>query len=284
MDDLHFSISTILGALTEGVLAVLLPIILIIVWKVKAKAKLVPFWVGYLVFPVFALILEVAVTLLITFIDKKTLNLLSNQLVLYIFSAAMAGIFEETGRLVGMKTLMRKYKDRRDGVTYGIGHGGIESILLVGGAAATTLMMAFFTNYGMLDIFTSTYSEELKTAFLDNIRTMTESGFGTYILGFCERISAIMLHISLSVIMFAGVRQKGKMWLYPLAIFIHFAADCTVILPNVLGVPIWLFEIIFFFVSLVLAVMTARFYKSLPQVLGDEVQQQEAVVQSENIQ
>lgn len=270
MDELHFPPSVIAGALLEGFLAVLLPIVLLIIWRIKTKAKLVPFWVGCLVFPVFALMIEGGCVLVITLIDRKTLGLLSEPLPLYIFSAAMAGIFEETGRLVGMKTLMRKYKDKRDAVTYGIGHGGIESILLIGGTAALTLFIAFFTNTGMLELFTANYTEELKETFLTNVRTMTENPFSTYMLGFFERISAIILHVSLSVLVFAGVRIKGKLWLYPLAIFLHFAADCTVILPKVLDTPLWLFELIFFVISVALAVVTAIYYRSLPQVLGDE--------------
>ena len=270
MDNLHFPKEVILGALSEGILAVLFPIVLLIIWKLKTKAKLVPFWVGLLVFPVFALLLEGGCAFVITLIDKKTLGLLSEPLPLYIFSAAMAGIFEETGRLVGMKTLMRKYKDKCDAVTYGIGHGGIESILLIGGAAALTLFIALFTNAGMLELFTANYNDELKETFLTSVRTMTENHFSTYMLGFFERISAVILHVSLSVIVFTGVRIKGKLWHFPLAIFLHFAADCTVIFPHVLGTPLWLFELIFFVISVALAVVTAIYYRSLPQVLGDE--------------
>ena len=270
MDNLHFSAPTIIGAVLECFLAVLLPVVLIIVWKVKTKARLVPFWVGCAVFPVFALILEGGAAMVITLIDKKTFGLLGKPLPLYLFSAAMAGIFEETGRLVGMITLMRKYKDRRDAVTYGIGHGGIESVLLIGGSAALTGFVALITNTGMLEIFTSQYSAELKRTFLESVRTMTENGFGVYMLGFFERISAIILHVSLSVLVFSAVRQKGRLWLYPLAVFLHFAADCTVILPHVLGTPLLLFEAVFFAISVLLAVQTFIYYRSLPQVLGEE--------------
>lgn len=38
----------------------------------------------------------------------------------------MAGIFEECGRYVVIKFLMKKNKNRENMVMYGIGHGGIE--------------------------------------------------------------------------------------------------------------------------------------------------------------
>ena len=266
MEDLHFSASSIIGALLEGTLAVLMPIAVLIIWKIKTKAKLVPFWIGCLIFPVFALVIESVCVAGIAFADKKMLNLLSNNLLLYTFSAAMAGIFEETGRFVAFKFLLRKYKDRRDSVTYGIGHGGIESIILVGGSAALTLFIALVTNSGLLEQFTTAYSEGLKEAFTDSVETMASNSFSTYMLAFFERISAVMIHISLSVLVFVSVRQKGKLWLYPLAVFIHFAVDCTVILPHVLGTPLWLFEIVFFLASLAVAVCVAVYYQKLPQV------------------
>ena len=270
MENLHFSAESILGACAQGLIGVLLPIVLIVAWKLKTKAKLVPFWVGCLVFPVFAFIIEGGVALVIALIDKKLLGILSNPLPLYLFSAAMAGIFEETGRLFGMKALMRKYKDKRDGVTYGIGHGGIESVLIVGGASILTLFMALLANTGILEQAIAQYDDDMKEVLLTNLKTMTEGGFVDYLLAGFERVSAIILHVSLSVIVFTGVRIKGRLWHYPLAIFLHFAADCTVILPHVLGMPLWLFEIVFFTASVALAIPTLIYYRRLPQVLGEE--------------
>ena len=277
MEDLHFSVSSIIGALLEGTLAVLMPIAVLIIWKIKTKAKLVPFWIGCLIFPVFALVIESVCVAGIAFADKKMLNLLSNNLLLYTFSAAMAGIFEETGRFVAFKFLLRKYKDRRDSVTYGIGHGGIESIILVGGSAALTLFIALVTNSGLLKQFTTAYNEGLKEAIIDSVEAMASGTFGTYMLAFFERISAVMIHISLSVLVFVSVRQKGKLWLYPLAVFLHFAVDCTVILPHVLGTPLWVFEIVFFLASLAVAVCVAVYYQKLPQVFEAPAPEMQAV-------
>lgn len=270
MENIHFSAETVIGAIAQGFIGVMLPIVLIVACKLKTKAKLVPFWVGCLVFPVFAFIIEGSAALGITLIDKYTLGILTKPLPLYLFSAAMAGIFEETGRLIGMKTLMRKYKDKCDGITYGIGHGGIESIIIVGGASFLTLFIAFLTNTGMLDTVTAQYSPALKEMFITNLKAMTGGRFADYILAGFERVSAIILHVSLSVIVFTGVRIKGRLWHYPLAVFLHFAADCTVILVHVFGMPLWLFEIIFFAASVAVAVPTVIYYLRLPQILGEE--------------
>lgn len=80
MDNIHFSAATIVGALLEGCLAVLLPVVLIVVWKLKTKAKLVPFWVGCAIFPLFALVLEAIAATVITLIDYFALRKAANRL------------------------------------------------------------------------------------------------------------------------------------------------------------------------------------------------------------
>ena len=49
---------------------------------------------------------------------------------------------------------------------------------------------------------------------------------GSYLIGIWERVSAIILQLSLSVLVWAAVRKGGKyLWLFPAAIFIHFLVD-----------------------------------------------------------
>jgi hypothetical protein len=52
-----------------------------------------------------------------------------------------AAVFEEVGRYVGYRVFMRReQKTWAKAVMYGLGHGGLESMLLVGGTALLTLI------------------------------------------------------------------------------------------------------------------------------------------------
>lgn len=276
MENLHFPTQSIIGALFECIFVVLAPIVIITVWKLKTKVRLIPFWIGCLVFPVFALFIETGVSLIIALVDKMLLNLLNIPIYNCLFAAGMAGIFEETGRLLGMKFLMRKYNDKRNGITYGIGHGGIESIIL-GLSPFMILVVAFLVNTGMMNKFLDDLLEPTKELYIMSINRMIDYDFLTYLCGSFERISAIILHISLSVLIFTGVKMKGKLWHYPLAIILHFLADCTIILPNVFRVPVWLFEIVFFIIVIIIAILVAVYYKKLPKSVID----QDAITNSE---
>lgn len=46
-----------------------------------------------------------------------------------------------------------------------------------------------------------------------------------YLVSVIERIMAMAFHISMSVLVFAAVKQKGRGWYYPLAIGLHALLD-----------------------------------------------------------
>lgn len=53
------------------------------------------------------------------------------------------GVFEEMGRLVAFKTVLRKRKNKETAISHGIGHGGFEVMLLLG----LTFFGAYFLLY-----------------------------------------------------------------------------------------------------------------------------------------
>src|SRR5436305_1835612 len=59
----------------------------------------------------------------------------------FVLLALTAGLFEEVGRYVGYRWFMgREEKTWRKAVMYGIGHAGLESMVLVGGLLILTLL------------------------------------------------------------------------------------------------------------------------------------------------
>ena len=60
---------------------------------------------------------------------------------------------------------------------------------------------------------------------------------GTLLLGFWERISALVLQLGLSMMVWTAVRRSGKwLWLFPAAILLHALVDgVAVIISKSLG-------------------------------------------------
>ena len=131
-------------------------------------------------------------------------------LLLFSFSA---GIFEECGSYIVYKLF--KINKLRYAVAFGIGHGGIESILFVG---INAIAMIF-------------RPEELYTVPLENI----------YIAG-VERIFAMLAHVGFSIIVLCS-RKKGKRRLLIAAILLHGLFNFTAARLYACGVSIIMVEV-----------------------------------------
>ena len=84
-------------------------------------------------------------------IVKLTGNVLLDNIWLYaIYGGLAAGLFEETGRLAAMGLCMKKRLDKQNAIMYGIGHGGIEAILIAGLSGISNIISAILVNSGML--------------------------------------------------------------------------------------------------------------------------------------
>jgi uncharacterized membrane protein YhfC len=134
-----------------------------------------------------------------------------------IFSAVTAGVFEEIGRSVGYRTVLRNQYTRSVGVMYGLGHGACESILLAGVPLAGLLIAWIMAAHGHIPEGTA----------LQAIRQQTQAvGAGGAQLAVLERASAIASHVGLSLIVLQAFTRGGRKWVV-LAILLHAAIDMT---------------------------------------------------------
>jgi uncharacterized membrane protein YhfC len=129
-------------------------------------------------------------------------------LLVYLVASVTAGLFEETARYIGLKYLINK-EDYEEGITYGAGHGGIESILLVG------------INVFTVGVILLRNPELLPAAQLN---TITSMAWYLPLVGAYERVMTIIVHISLSVMVLESIREKTPKW-FILAVIAHIAVD-----------------------------------------------------------
>ena len=139
----------------------------------------------------------------------------------------MAGLFEETGRFLAMKFLLKKEPtETKPSVAYGLGHGGVEMAIIFGLSMISTLTMAIMVNLGQTDTLLSSAPAEAKDQLTATFEQLQTTGAGTYLLGLWERFSAITLQVALSILVWAAARKGGKwLWLFPAAILLHALVD-----------------------------------------------------------
>lgn len=252
----YVSVGSFVWMVLALLIFVIVPIVLSILWLVKKKERITTILVGAIAFILFALILEKPIQNVLAFPTAMGLpnhaisNFLNaNPILLALVAGLFPGVFEETGRLVAFKTILRKRKNRETSISYGIGHGGIEVVALLGLTYINYIIYAVMINTGLFQMMAETIMAEAPDQIgqLEQIVALLTTFSGaTLAIGVVERIFAVMFHIGASILVFYACKDKGKFWLYPLAIVLHTLMDfigCLSIF-NIISISDWGLEII----------------------------------------
>ena len=110
---------------------------------------------------------------------------------------------------------------------YGAGHGGIEAALLVGSAMLSNLLVCFALNEGGLAGAAALMgADALTDAQTAALASLVTTPAGMYLWSVFERVVAIAIHVSLSVLVYRSVRRSQASWLL-LAILLHAGVDAS---------------------------------------------------------
>ncbi|MBO0991609.1 YhfC family intramembrane metalloprotease [Bacillus sp. SD088] len=244
--------------------AIGLPIVLVVLFKKKFGISLYVLLIGMATFLVFALILENIPHTYFLVGNATTKEWLENPWLYMLYGGLMAGLFEETGRLIMMKYVLKKYRDWKDGLSFGLGHGGFEAAVLVGISSISTLVMAIMINNGSFDSLASMEPS------LQMAKDQLTGSSALVWLGGIERVSALAIQLGLSILVMYGVKNR-KIIFYFLAILIHAIIDFPAALYQTGTIENILFvEIVYALVAviaIVWIVKSRRLYKeAVPKV------------------
>lgn len=248
------STASLIGIVFTLTIATMLPVAALIIIKIKYKTSLLAALVGAAGFVTFALILE---QLLHSLVIPQ---LMGNALLYCVYGCLAAGVFEETARLVGFKILAKTKIEGSLGnaVMYGIGHGGIEALLIVG--------MVYFNNLvislGVNAIGVDKLAQEAGSAgasIINAANQLISVQSGIFYIAGLERILAMALHLGLSLLMWLCVTKGGPRWLYPACIVLHALANSgaamlqTGIIANV--------TLVYIIMGITLAIVYSLFFR-----------------------
>ena len=229
MDVTNIGISSMMYLGIAAVIGIVAPLGLAIWWMVKKKESFFTYLVGMLVFCIFVFVLEKPIQNALILPDHAVSRFINARPILWGFVVGLfPGVFEETGRLVAFKTVLRKRKNRETGISYGIGHGGIEVMLILGLTYITNIAYAVMINtgvYGNLIAQVAAQAPEQVEQGYTVAAQLAAFSAGDLAIGVVERIFAFMFHTGASILVFYACKDKKKFWLYPLAILLHTAMD-----------------------------------------------------------
>ena len=230
-------VSSLIMMAANAFLGIAVPVCLAVYLVRKHRAKLSSILIGAGTFLLFALVLESILHQLVLKGPHGS-DILGNTLLYALYGGLAAGVFEETGRFLSMKFLMKKEPSKPlPGIAYGVGHGGAEMLIIFGITMINNLVISALINSGQADAIFAKVPEEAAgqlQAQLDQLQTL---GAGTLLIGLWERFSALILHLGLSMLVWVAVRKGGKwLWLFPAAIVLHAIVDAgTVLLQKSTG-------------------------------------------------
>lgn len=252
--------------LQTGVLAITIPVVLIVAWKMYTKRSLVPFWVGIMVFIAFSRMLEMIPHSLFLLSSNPVSKAINGNVVLYvIYAATVAALFEETGRYLAFRFVLTKHPNKETAVTYGIGHGGIECVLVLGVTYIQYYAYGQLINSGSMDKMLSAYKDSSQSVdalnqLITNIKGVTKM---TCYIADLERISAMMVQIALSILVFQAVYVAGKKYMYWVAVALHFLMDVPAALYQKGVLKLLPTEIILFVYAALVLALGVKIYQGL---------------------
>ena len=245
--------ASIAGMVFSLIVSFALPIGLFVYAKKKLGAKAAPFFIGCGVFFVMVLMLEAAIHRIVFQLAGEALT---GSVILYaVYGGLMAALFEETGRYIAMRFLVKPL-DFPNAFMYGAGHGGVEAMLLCGVASISNIVSAVMINSGTMSAQLATLDAEKAADTAAALSALWTTPSLTFFAGGVERIIAVVLHLSLSILVFQSIRKKAPMELVRAYLF-HFVIDSLSVLLSAVA-SVWVVELV---VALVTggAVLMARY-------------------------
>ncbi len=234
MENMEFgtvSTSSLLFMLLTAVLGIALPLITAIIWCKKKHEPFTTVLIGAATFLLFAIVIEKPLQALVISLDSPVSQFVNARPVLWgIIVGLFPGVFEETGRFVAFKTVLRKRKQRETGLSHGIGHGGFEALFILGITYIEYFVFAIMLNQGsfvelMIEPVKDTLTPEAVKQITGIVEQITTFSAATMGVALVDRLIAVLYHIGASIMVFYAVKDKKKWWLYPLSILIHTVID-----------------------------------------------------------
>ena len=203
----------------SAVLSVGVPIALFFVVRKSYGKGILPVLLGAAGFVLFARVLEQVLHLIVLrpVLDTGAIPLMERPYLYMLYGGLAAGVFEESARLVSFLLLKKRCEGFGTALKYGIGHGGMEAAIIGGAAMVSSMALG-----AMLNTMGTEGLAQMSGGFvLSQAQEIAATPTAMLFLSGVERMLALVIQISLSVIVYYAVYRTRKLWLFPAAILLH---------------------------------------------------------------
>ncbi len=217
--------------ITTLFLSAVLPVVILIMFAlVRRKKGVVPAWLlGAAGFFVMQVIIRLPIVSLLSAIPSFAV-FVEKFYVLYCFILALtAALFEVVARF-GVAKILQKNINPEKGLAAGLGHGGIEAIVIIGMSYVSNLINAIMINAGMYDTLIKEVAAVKDGAVVAAQLTaakevMITTASSLFLLAGYERVLTMIFHAAMSLLVCWLVYKRKAIWGVLIAFLLHFAVD-----------------------------------------------------------
>lgn len=231
----HVSSATAAVIVLCMVLGVVIPLALFFWLNRKKKASPRPFLIGWLGFLIAVTVLERLFHALV--LNSSVGAALNRNLFLYaLYGGITAGLFEELTRYLCFSRILKKEQNNDwNALMYGAGHGGSEMFNLFTILMANNLIYAVTINSGGASEILQPLAGDALLQMQAVIEQLCTASPALFLLSLTERIFALSIHLSLSVLVFyaaKGPAQNRRLLL--IAVELHALVDFIAVISSAL--------------------------------------------------
>ena len=239
--------SSVPSLIISVILMIAIPLVFFIYWRGKHKDRIKISWLaaGAVGFLVSARVFEPGIHYLCIITDNPVSRFINGYTAAFVlYGIIMAGVFEECGRHIVLKHILKKNRTPENAVLYGIGHGGIEILSVLLPAMILYLVIAVLFSGGDVEnaLRSLKITEETAAAALPSVQAAAAFDYAMMAMTVIERLLAILTHIGLTLIVYYGVVNAKKVCL-PTAILLHMLIDTFPALYQRGVLPLWAVEV-----------------------------------------
>lgn len=219
------------------------PVIVWIIYGVKNKGKGVwkAFVLGAAGFVLLQMIIRMPILNIVSLVPGFGTFVAEYYVVYCLILAMTAALFEVVARF-GVAKILQKKINYEQGVAAGLGHGGIEAILIVGMTYINNLLYAIMINSGTfaqtIEAVAATDTTGTAEAQLLAIQaSLVEAPSYLFYLAGYERVLTVIFHTAMSLLVCYLVYKKKAVLGVGIAFVAHFLVDFIAPLINGLATP-----------------------------------------------
>lgn len=188
--------------LEVGILGFVFPLVVLMAWRLRTRKNLIPALVGGIAFFAFGkLFASVPFMLFVGIEHPLSAVIRSNGIIYSLYQGIVAALLEGAGRYLAFSYFLTKQREsRQTAIIYGIGHGGIECMFVVGWANLQYYMGAIIVNSG------EKVTESLPKEMIQDMSAMTVP---SCVMNNLSGLFLFILQIALSILVFQGVRNAA---------------------------------------------------------------------------